>query len=157
MYWLHPAYLWALAAVPLAVLLFVWAAWQRRRAARLFGDPGLLSRLLSGISTRRRRWKAAVTVLSVVLLALALAGPRFGTKLREVKREGVDLVIALDVSQSMLARDVSPSRLLRAKNEIRKLLDQLQGDRVGLVLFSGDAFIQCPLTTDYSAVRLGHD
>jgi len=87
-------------------------------------------------------------------LALALAGPRFGTKLREFKREGVDLVIALDVSQSMLAEDVLPNRLTRAKYEIEKLLDNLEGDRVGLVLFAGDAFVQCPLTTDYSAVRL---
>jgi Ca-activated chloride channel family protein len=95
-----------------------------------------------------------MVTLAIALMAVALAGPRFGTKLKEVKREGVDLVVALDVSLSMQARDVAPNRLDRAKNEIKKLLDELRGDRVGLVLFAGDAFVQCPLTTDYGAVRL---
>lgn len=152
--WLHPTYLWTLAAVPLAIGLFVWAAWRRREALRRFGNEPIVSRLIAAVSARRRRWKAAAVVGSVLLLALALAGPRYGTKLREMKREGVDLVIALDVSASMLAEDVAPNRLSRAKNEIKKLLDDLKGDRVGLVIFAGDAFIQCPLTTDYSALRL---
>ena len=152
--WLHPTYLWTLAAVPAAVALFLWAAWRRRESLRRFGNASLVSRLMSAVSARRRRWKAAVVVLGVLLLAVALAGPRYGTKLREVKREGVDLVIALDVSASMLAEDVAPNRLSRAKNEIKKLLGELKGDRVGLVIFAGDAFIQCPLTTDYSALRL---
>jgi Ca-activated chloride channel homolog len=151
---LNPTYLWALAAVPVAVLLFLWAAWQRKKTVSRFGDTELVSKLMGDVSTRRRRWKAAVLVLSILCIAAALPGPRFGTKLQEATREGVDLVIALDVSQSMLAEDVAPNRLLRAKNEIEKVLDQLRGDRVGLVLFSGDAFIQCPLTSDYSAVRL---
>lgn len=152
--WLHPTYLWALAAVPPVIGLFLFAAWRRREALRRFGDERLVSRLASAVSARRRRWKAAAVTAGIVLLAVALAGPRFGTELREVKREGVDLVIALDVSASMLAEDVAPNRLDRARNEIKKLLDELGGDRVGLVIFAGDAFIQCPLTTDYSAVRL---
>jgi Ca-activated chloride channel homolog len=152
--WLHPTYLSSLAAVPAAVALFLWAAWHRRRALRRFGDPGIVSRLASTVSSRRRRWKAATVAGAVLLLGIALAGPRFGTQLREIKREGVDLVIALDVSRSMLAEDVAPNRLERARNEIKRLLTELQGDRVGLVTFAGDAFIQCPLTTDYSAVRL---
>src|SRR5690606_15730603 len=85
---------------------------------------------------------------------LALAGPRMGTRVKEVTREGIDLAIALDVSASMHAEDVSPNRLLRAKNEIRKLISTLEGDRVSLVVFAGDAFIQCPLTTDHNALRL---
>lgn len=152
--WLHPTYLWSLAAVPVVIGLFLWAAWRRREAFRRFGDSEIVARLASAVSTRRRRWKAASVIGGVLLLALALAGPRFGTQLREVSREGIDLVIALDVSMSMQAEDVAPNRLSRAKNEIKKLLDELQGDRVGLVIFAGDAFIQCPLTTDYSAVRL---
>ncbi|WP_457652511.1 VWA domain-containing protein [Rhodocaloribacter sp.] len=151
--WLHPTYLWTLAAAPLAVALFLWAAWRRREAFRRLGDPGLVTRLAT-VSARRRRWKAGVVVLGVLFMAVALAGPRFGSRLREVKREGVDLVIALDVSLSMQAQDVAPNRLERAKNEIKKMLDGLRGDRVGLVIFAGDAFIQCPLTTDYGAVRL---
>ena len=152
--WLHPHYLWALLGVPAAILLFLWAALQRKRAFGLFGDAPLISRLAAVVSTRRRRWKAAIVVLGVMLLAVALAGPRFGTKLREVKREGIDLIVALDVSLSMSAEDVAPNRLDRAKNEIKKLLNDLRGDRVGLVIFAGDAFVQCPLTTDYSAVKM---
>ncbi len=154
MEWLHPTYLWALVGVPSAVALFLWAAWRRRDALRRFGDESVVSKLVAAVSARRRRWKAAAIVGSVLLLAVALAGPRYGTKLREVKREGVDLMIALDVSSSMLAEDVAPNRLSRAKNEIKKLLGELKGDRVGLVIFAGDAFVQCPLTTDYSALRL---
>ena len=154
MAWLHPEYLWTLAAVPTVVALFLWAAWQRKQAFRRFGESSLVRRLTASVSTRRRRWKAAFVVLGVMLLSLTLAGPQLGTKLREVKREGVDMVIALDVSLSMRAEDVAPNRLDRAKNEIKKLLNDLRGDRVGLVIFAGDAFIQCPLTTDYSAVRL---
>ncbi len=152
--WLHPTYLWALLGVPAAIMLFLWAALQRKRAFGLFGDASLISRLAAVVSTRRRRWKAAIVVLGVLMLAVALAGPRFGTKLREVKREGIDLIVALDVSLSMSAEDVSPNRLDRAKNEIKKLLNDLRGDRVGLVIFAGDAFVQCPLTTDYSAVKM---
>ncbi|RMF53455.1 MAG: VWA domain-containing protein [Bacteroidetes bacterium] len=154
MEWLHPAYLWTLLAVPLAVGFYLWAAWRRRQAYRRLGDPALVARLAAAVSPRRRRWKAALVVLAVGLLGLALAGPRFGTHLREVKQSGVDLVIALDVSLSMQAEDVAPNRLERARNEIKKMLDGLHGARVGLVLFAGDAFIQCPLTTDYNAVRL---
>lgn len=152
--WLHPIYLSALAVVPVAVALYVWAAFKRRAAMKRFGNLAIVRQLAQSVSPRLRRWKSAFTVVAVGLIALSLAGPRFGTKLKEFKREGVDLVIALDVSQSMLAEDVLPNRLTRAKYEIGKLLDKLQGDRVGLVLFAGDAFVQCPLTLDYSAVRL---
>ena len=154
MAWLHPQYLWALAAVPLVAALFMWAAWQRRKAFQRFGESALVSKLAAAVSARRRRWKAALVVLGVLLMAVTLAGPQIGSKLREVKREGVDMIIALDVSTSMMAEDVAPNRLERAKNEIKKLLTDLRGDRVGLVIFAGDAFIQCPLTTDYGAVRL---
>lgn len=152
--WLNPTYLLGLLAVPLAIGLYLWSAWKRRAAVRNFGELRLVRQLASSVSPRRRRWKSAIVVVGLAMLTLALAGPRLGTKLREFKREGVDLVIALDVSQSMLAEDVLPNRLTRAKYEIGKLLDELEGDRVGLVLFAGDAFVQCPLTTDYSAVRL---
>ena len=154
MSWLQPSYLAALAAVPAVILLFVWAAWRRRRAYEQLGDPDLVAKLAASVRVRRRRWKAGMTVLGITLVAVALAGPRFGSKLREVKREGVDVIFALDVSLSMQATDVAPSRLVRSTNELKKLLDELRGDRVGLVLFAGDAFIQCPLTADYGAMRL---
>lgn len=152
--WLHPQYVWLLLLVPLSAGLFVYAAFIRQRLADVFGDRKMVTRLSSAISPRRRRWKALMTTMGLLFLVLAALGPRFGTRIREVRREGIDLIIALDVSDSMMAEDVAPNRLERAKNEIRKMLDELTGDRVGLVTFAGDAFIQCPLTTDYSAVRL---
>ncbi len=154
MAWLYPEYLWTLASIPAAVLLFVYAWWRRGMLRRRFGDESLIKRLSSLVSGRRRRWKSAFFVAGLALLSLALAGPKIGTKLKEATREGVDMVIALDVSLSMEAEDVAPNRLSRAKNEIKKLLSELRGDRVGLVIFAGDAFLQCPLTTDYSALRL---
>lgn len=154
MSWLNPIWLWSLIAAPLVAGLVVWAVVARRRAARAFGDPAFMARLSSSISPRRRRWKGAFAIAGIFLVALSLAGPRLGTRLREVTREGIDLVIALDVSLSMTAEDVAPNRLERARNEIKKLLETLRGDRVGLVVFAGDAFVQAPLTTDYSALRL---
>ncbi len=154
MAWLNPTYFWTLVFVPLVAALFFMAAWRRTLLSKRFGDKELVARLTATISKRRRRWKAALRVSGVLLLALALIGPRFGTQLREVKREGIDLVIALDVSASMMAEDIAPNRLSRAKNEIKNLVGELKGDRISLVTFAGDAFIQCPLTTDYGALRL---
>lgn len=154
MVWLNESYLWTLWAVPLVIALSMYASWRRRALQVRFGDIPLVRRLSQSVSGRRRRYKASIIAAAVGLLAISLVGPQVGTRLREVKREGIDLVIALDVSASMLAEDVAPNRLGRARNEIKKLLGELRGDRVGLVIFAGDAFIQCPLTTDYSAVRL---
>ncbi|MEQ9105575.1 MAG: VWA domain-containing protein [Rhodothermales bacterium] len=154
MEWLHPEWFWTLVFVPVAAGLFGFAAWKRRSLVAAFGNRQLLERLTSGLSTRRRRWKAALLSAGFALLVLALIGPRFGTQIKEVQREGIDLVIALDVSASMMAEDVAPNRLERSRNEIKRLLGTLTGDRVGLVIFAGDAFIQSPLTTDYGALRL---
>ncbi len=154
MVWLFESYLWALWAAPLVVLLSLYATWRRRVMQNRFGDLALVQRLSQSVSGRRRRYKSFMMTVIVALMAIALAGPQVGTQLREVKREGIDLLIALDVSTSMLAEDVAPNRLGRARNEIKRILGELQGDRVGLIIFAGDAFIQCPLTTDYSAVRL---
>ena len=155
MRFLHPGLLWLAFAAPLVVLaLAVWAARRRRRALAALGDGALVARLVEDVRPGRRAARTALVVAGVALVAFALAGPRFGLARREVRREGVDLVIALDVSRSMLAEDVAPSRLVRARAEMNRLLDRLDGDRVGLVLFAGDAFVQCPLTTDYGAVRL---
>jgi len=152
--WLHPAFLWLIASAPVAAALYVWASLRRRATGRRLGDTALVMRLSRSVRPAVRRWQGYLGTAGVLLIAIALAGPRLGTSLREVKREGIDLVIALDVSLSMTAEDVSPNRLERARNEIKKLVETLKGDRVGLVLFAGDAFIQTPLTTDYGALRL---
>lgn len=154
MSWLHPTYVWALLAVPIAAYA-CWRALQARRAAQdQFGDRALVERLSEGVYPGRRVLKAVLVVGALGLLGVGLMGPRLGTEPRTVERRGVDLVVALDVSASMRAQDVAPSRLQRAKREVRDLVGRLQGDRVGLVLFAGDGFVQCPLTTDYGAFRL---
>jgi Ca-activated chloride channel family protein len=154
MSWLNPSYSWALLAGPLAAWLFWHALQQRRKAQDALGHGALIDRLTPAVSPRRRRWKAGLVTGAVLLMGLTLMGPRYGTQIRQVERQGVDLLIALDVSQSMQAEDVAPNRLRRAKREIKDLLSTLDGDRVGLIVFAGDAFLQCPLTTDYAAVRL---
>jgi len=152
--WLHPTCAWALLVVPAAVW-FYWRAAQWRRAAQeRFGSPATVRQLAAGLRPRRRTLKAGLVVGALLLGVVALMGPRWGTEVRTVERRGVDLMVALDVSASMRAQDVSPSRLRRAKNEIRDVVGRLSGDRVGLVLFAGDGFVQCPLTTDYGAFRL---
>ncbi len=152
--WLHPTYGWTLMLVVLMAGFFGWAAWKRRQARDQFGHRGLVAQLATAVRPRRRLVRAALIVVGAALIVVSLAGPRFGTTVREVEREGIDLMIALDVSASMQAEDIAPSRLERAKSEIKELIGELSGDRVGLILFAGDAFIQCPLTTDYDAVRL---
>ena len=112
------------------------------------------TRLTGQVSYPRQRWKYGLVLVGVAFLIAALTGPQFGAELTMAKRRGVDVIIALDVSRSMAATDVKPSRLERARFLIGQLLDRLEGDRVGLVLFAGKAFVQCPLTLDYGAFRL---
>ena len=152
--WLHPMYAWALLAVPVAVWLYWRAARGRRAAQERFGGAAIVQQLAPTLRPWRRTLKAGLVIGALLLGVVALIGPRWGTKVRTVERRGVDLVVALDVSASMRAQDVPPSRLRRAKNEIRTLVGDLSGDRVGLVLFAGEGFVQCPLTTDYGAFRL---
>jgi Ca-activated chloride channel family protein len=143
--------LWLL---PVLFAIEFYAAARRRQSLSRLGDAALIGRLTESLNRRRRRLKFFFLAGAVVLLALAAARPQYGTRLRMVERKGIDLVIALDVSKSMLAEDVKPSRLVRARNEIASLIDRLKGDRIGLVAFAGDAFVQCPLTLDYSAVKM---
>lgn len=118
-----------------------------------FGNLDLVKKLSESVSRGRQVAKAVLVVLAVLFMALALARPQIGTRLEEVKREGVDIFIALDVSKSMLAEDIKPSRLAKAKHEISKFIDMLRGDRIGLIAFAGEAFVQCPLTLDYGAAK----
>ena len=152
--WLHPTFVWGLAAVPVVIGLYWWAARRREAARERFGDTGLVQQLAPAVRPWRRTLKAVLVTAAVAALAVSLIGPRFGTELRTVERRGVDLVVAMDVSSSMKAQDVAPSRLRRAKKEVREMVGTLAGDRVGLVLFAGEGFVQCPLTTDYNAFRM---
>ena len=150
----HPILFWLLALAPALALFLAWAFRARRRALEQFAAPPLAQRLADRVRPVARRWKAVLVVLGVTLAVLALAQPRWGFEWREVKRRGMDIFVALDVSRSMLTEDVRPNRLTQAKYAVQDLLGKLRGDRVGLVAFAGTAFVQCPLTVDYEAFRL---
>jgi Ca-activated chloride channel family protein len=150
----NPLLLWLLILVPVWIGLFWYMLRQRRLSAEKFVSSTLLKRVAYSISRRRLIIKAAFWVTAWTLLVIGAANPQVGTKFEEVKREGIDVVIALDLSYSMLCEDITPSRLESAKHEILKFVNGLEGDRVGLVAFAGTAINHCPLTTDYNAVKL---
>jgi len=150
----EPDYLWLLLLVPASGLFFWLVHVLRRRALERFASAAILERLAEDASQAKRALKAMLAMVVIALLALALANPQVGTRLEEVKQEGVDLFIALDVSMSMKAEDIKPNRLEKAKFEIRSLIGRLSGDRIGLIVFAGEAFTQFPLTTDYNAAHL---
>ena len=147
-------YLWCLIIIPLLVLFYIWAFKKKKRLLELFVSEDLKDKLLRGFSAKRQKVKAFLIIFAFFFCILALIRPKWGFQWEEVNRRGVDIILALDVSESMLAEDVSPNRLERAKREIIDLLNMMQGDRVGLVAFSGTSFLQSPLTLDYGAVRI---
>ncbi|KAA3632940.1 MAG: VWA domain-containing protein [Calditrichaeota bacterium] len=135
------------------IFLF-WAIARKKKLLNLFGDLPLIMKNAPYISFIRQRTKALLLIVGLVFIVFALARLQFGTHLEKVKREGLDIVVALDVSNSMLVRDMKPDRLTKAKQQLQGIIDRLQGDRIGLVAFAGNAFTQCPLTLDYSSARL---
>ncbi|MDH3205825.1 MAG: VWA domain-containing protein [Gemmatimonadota bacterium] len=147
-------WLMALASLPLLAALFWVASVRRRRALDAFGDSALVTKLTATVSVAARRWKAVLILTAVGLAVVALARPQFGTRVETVRSVGQDIVVAVDLSQSMLAEDVSPNRLERARLAILRLMRSLDGDRIGLVAFAGSAFVQSPLTTDYAAAGM---
>ena len=149
----HPHLLWLLLAAPTVVLAYAIAFARRRRSLNRLGEPALIARMAASVSVPRKVLRAALVVLAVTFLALALARPQAGGRARLEKQRGLDLVVALDFSKSMLAKDIYPSRLERAKRELERLMDRLAGDRIGLVAFAGET-LTYPPTTDYAAVKL---
>jgi Ca-activated chloride channel family protein len=147
-------YIYLLWLVPAAALFLSYAFKKKAAALEKFSQRELLKNLISDVSLTKQKAKASLLVAAVALAVFALLNPKWGYHWEEVRRKGVDIVIALDVSKSMLAQDVKPDRLQMAKREIEDFVSNLPGDRVGLVIFAGTGFIQCPLTSDYGAFRL---
>ncbi len=150
----NPHFLYGLWAVFILTGFYVYVFRSREKLLKKFGHLEILQKMMPGYKNSRRIWKAVLIHLAFISLVIALAGPQIGTAMEDVKREGLDIIVALDVSLSMQAEDISPNRLEKAKYEINKLIDILQGDRIGLVAFAGMAHVQSPLTLDYSAARL---
>ncbi|WP_233377276.1 VWA domain-containing protein [Maribellus sp. CM-23] len=147
-------YLWGLLLIPLLTLFFAWSRIARRRALKKFGRREMLEQLMPFSSRTRPVVKFIVLMLALAFIITGLARPQFGSKLKTVKREGVELIIALDVSNSMMAEDIQPNRLERAKRAISRLIDRLEDDKIGLIVFAGDAYTQLPITADYNSAKL---
>jgi Ca-activated chloride channel family protein len=150
----HPHLLWLLLVIPPALAAFLW--WGERVKRKLltqFVEARLLATLTVGISPTRRKWRYALVILAVALLIVAVARPQRGFDLEEVQQNGLDIVMAVDTSKSMLATDIAPSRLARAKLAALELMQTAKADRLGLVAFAGDAFLECPLTIDDMAFQ----
>jgi Ca-activated chloride channel family protein len=150
----HTEYLWGLALIPVFILLYILVGqWKKRAFARL-GDKDVVSKMIPQVSFSRPRLKFVLFIIAYALLVLGVADPQIGSKIEEEKRKGADLMILLDVSNSMLSQDMSPNRLENAKRAIAQLIDNLHSDRIGMVVFAGEAYVQLPMTTDYSAAKL---
>jgi len=144
-------FLWLL---PLVAVALIASGRQSNRVTERFADPHLLARLSGRFFRRRRFFKGLLLVVVLGLMLFSIAGPRWGSHYQEVSQKGVDITLLVDVSPSMMVEDIEPNRLERARREILDFLKVVRGDRVGLVAFSGAAFIQCPLTLDYSALEM---
>ena len=150
----EPAYLYLLLLLPLLAAFYLYSNYRKRKAIRKFGDPVLMAQLMPDVSKYRPDIKFWLLFTAIGLFAVLLARPQFGSKLETVKRKGVEVMIALDISNSMLAQDVQPSRLEKAKRLISKLVDGMENDKVGMIVFAGDAFTQLPITSDYISAKM---
>lgn len=150
----HPEYLYWLALIPAFLIVFWFTRVRAKAALRRFGELPLLTGLMPDFSPQRKHFKFYSLMVAILFLVIAASGFKVGTKIEEMKKEGVELVIALDISNSMLAEDIQPNRMERSKQAISKLVDELSNDKFGLVVFAGDAFVQLPVTTDYAAAKM---
>ena len=150
----EPTYLYLLLLLPFLAAFYLYSNYRRLKAIRKFGDPVLMAQLMPDVSKYRPDVKFWLVFAAIGLFAVLLARPQFGSKLETVKRQGVEVMIALDISNSMLAQDVQPSRLEKAKRLVAQLVDKMENDKVGMIVFAGDAFTQLPITSDYISAKM---
>jgi Ca-activated chloride channel family protein len=146
--------LYFLILIPIFSVLFSLLQHRKQKSIERFGDLNLMQQLMPDASKSRPFWKFVLLMAALTFVILGLARPQFGSKLQEVKRKGVEIIIALDVSNSMNARDIQPSRLEHAKQIITKLVDRLDNDKIGLIIFAGESYMQMPITTDYVSAKM---
>ena len=150
----EPIYFYLFTTIPILVVIFLVVLWWKKRTQKKFASPDLLTKLAPNYSVFKSVLKLLFFILGISFLILALVNPKIGTKLKTVKREGVDIVFALDVSKSMLAEDIAPSRLEKSKQIISKIIDKLGSDRVGIIIYAGNAYPLLPITTDHGAAKM---
>ena len=149
-----PIYLWLLLTIPMMIMLMGWAEFQRRKKLKRLADKNLINLLIPNSSAKRRWIKFIVVQLAIAMVIFMLARPQMGTKISQDKRNGIEAMICLDISNSMLAEDVAPSRLQKSKMLVENLVDHFSNDKVGLIVFAGDAFVQLPITADYVSAKM---
>lgn len=150
----RPEFLLLLIPVALLVALFIYTRYLRKKNITTWGSPKLLPQLMPNVSQIRPQIKFYVQLFAIVMIVVLLARPQFGTKEENVKKKGIEVMVALDVSNSMMAQDIQPSRLDKAKQILSKLIDGMTNDKVGLVVFAGDAYTQLPITADYVSAKM---
>ncbi len=149
-----PEYLFLLAIIPLMAVIFIYRRMKQRRNIRMFGDPDILAQLMPNVSRVRPVVKFSLQMIAFFLVVVVLARPQFGTKTQEVKRQGIEVIIVLDISNSMMAQDIQPSRLDKSKQVLSRMIDRMENDKIGMVVFAGDAFTQLPITADYVSAKM---
>ena len=154
MHFYSPTYLYLLAVIPVMVLMMAWAEWRRRKNIKRLGDKQLINALMPDASAGRRWGKFLLIQLAIALVIITVARPQMGTKVSHEKRNGIEALICLDISNSMLATDVAPSRLQKSKMLIENLVDHFTKDKIGLIVFAGDAYVQLPITSDYVSAKM---
>ena len=145
---------WLLLILPVMLLVFLWTIFWKKRVQKAFGSSVVLKRLSPDLSFFKSVLKFCVFCLAIGSLVIALVNPKIGTKLETIKREGVDIVFAIDVSKSMLAEDVAPNRIEKSKQLVTQIINNLASDRIGIIAYAGKAFPQLPITTDYAAAKM---
>lgn len=150
----NPEYFYLFILVPILLAIYMYFNHRRAKNLKEYGDPALLANLMPDVSPYRRSVKFWLSLLALSFLIIVLARPQFGSRKETVTRQGIETVIALDISNSMLAQDIAPSRLEKAKNMISKLIDKFENDKVGLIVFAGDAFVQLPITNDFISAKM---
>ncbi len=145
---------WLLLIVPVMLVVFLWTVFWKKRVQKAFGSTVVLKRLSPDLSFFKSTLKFSVLCLAISGLVIALVNPKIGTKLETIKREGVDIVFAIDVSKSMLAEDVAPNRIEKSKQLVTQIINNLASDRIGIIAYAGKAFPQLPITTDYAAAKM---
>ena len=150
----EPIYLYLLLIVPFLVVFYLYTNYRRRKRLRQYGDPELMAHLMPNVSKYRPDVKFWLVTAALVMVIFMLARPQFGSKMETVKRQGVETVVALDISNSMLAQDVTPSRLEKSKKLVSRLVETFKNDKVAMIVFAGEAFTQLPITSDYISAKM---
>jgi len=150
----NPEYLYFLLLIPVLALLFIAENRKQKKRLKVYGNPDVVSQLMPDVSRRRPWLKFILQLTAITVCIFMVSGPQFGSKLQKVQKKGAEMMIALDVSNSMMAEDITPSRLEKSKQILSKLVDKLSNDKIGLIVFAGEAFTQLPITSDYVSAKI---